>query len=96
MTWESDFKTALLTPIAFSFLNPRSRASYSAILFVHWNCNLVAYEVLTLDGETMTAAALALKDPHESSQKIVQTTSFDWIASFREPGVQLAIKFANA
>jgi hypothetical protein len=65
MTWESDLKIVLLTTIAFSFLNPRSRASYTAILFVHWNCNLATYEVLTLDGETIAAAAPAPKDPHE-------------------------------
>ena len=74
MTWESDFKVALLMPIAFSFLSPRSIVVYSAILFMHWNCNLAAYEVLTLDGEngeTMIDAALGPKDPHEPSQKVV-------------------------
>jgi hypothetical protein len=35
ITWESDFNTALRTPIAFNFLNPRIKALYSAILFVH-------------------------------------------------------------
>jgi hypothetical protein len=70
MTWESDFKTILLTSIVFSFINPRNRALYSTILFMHWNCNLVAYEVLTLDGETMTAAPLAPKDPHEPSRRL--------------------------
>jgi hypothetical protein len=96
MTWESDFKIVLLTPIAFSFLNPISKASYFAILFVHWNYNLTAYEVLTLDGETMTATAPAPKDPHEPSQKNVQTTLTDWAASSCEPIVQLAIESANA
>jgi hypothetical protein len=71
MTWDSDFKIALLTPIAFSFLSPKSKASYSAILFVHWNCNLASYEVLTFNGETMTAIAPALKDTHEPSQKTI-------------------------
>jgi hypothetical protein len=96
MTWESDFKTVLLTSIVFSFINPRNRALYSTILFMHWNCNLVAYEVLTLDGETMTAAPLAPKDPHEPSKKTIQIASSNWVASSYEPAVQSAIKPTNA
>jgi hypothetical protein len=63
--------TSLLILIAFSFLNPRSMASYSSMLFVRWNYNLAAYEVLILDGETIMDAAPAPKDPHEPSQKTV-------------------------
>jgi hypothetical protein len=34
ITWESILRTALLIPIAFNFRRPKSKASYSAILFV--------------------------------------------------------------
>jgi hypothetical protein len=44
----------------------------------------------------MTDAALVLKDPHEPSQKTIQTALSNWVVSSYEPGVQLAIKFANA
>jgi hypothetical protein len=66
------------------------------MLFVHWNCNLVAYKFLTIEDEIMTAAAPAPKDPDEPSQNTVQTTSSDVIASLYELGVQSAMKSANA
>jgi hypothetical protein len=69
ITWESNFNTALSIPIAFSFLSPNNKASYPAIMFVLWNCNLIAYVVFTLEGDTIIAAALALNNPHEPLQK---------------------------
>jgi hypothetical protein len=57
----------LHTPIALSFLKIRSRALYSAMLFVHRNCNLAAYDVFTLDGDMIIVVAPAPKDPHEPS-----------------------------
>jgi hypothetical protein len=38
-------------------------------LFVLRNYGLIAYDVFTLDGDTITIAAPASKDPHEPSQK---------------------------
>jgi hypothetical protein len=68
---------------------------YFAILFVHWNYNLATYKVLTLDGETMTAVAPVPKVPYEPSQKTLQTTLSNWVASSCEPRVQSAMKSAN-
>jgi hypothetical protein len=42
ITWESDFKIALLIPVALSFQSPNITASYSAMLFVHQNSNFAA------------------------------------------------------
>jgi hypothetical protein len=42
MTCESDLRAALLISIALSFQSPKRRASYSAMLFMQLNSNLVA------------------------------------------------------
>jgi hypothetical protein len=56
---------------------------------------MIAYDVFTLDGDTMTTAARALKDPHEPLQKTIQTASSDWATSSCGPVVQSALKSAN-
>jgi hypothetical protein len=96
MTWESDLRIALFTPIALSFSKPSNKASYSITLFVHWNYNLTVYEVFTFDLEIITTTAPARKHSHEPSQKIVHITSCDVVAMSYEPGVQSAMKSANA
>jgi hypothetical protein len=73
ITWESILRTALLIPIAFNFRRLKSKASYSAILFVQLKSSLAAYQVLTLEGATNTTAAPAPKVPQKSSQNIVHT-----------------------
>jgi hypothetical protein len=94
MTGESYLRIDLFTPIALSFLKPSRKASYSTMLFAHWNCNLATYKVFTFDSDITKAAAPAPKDPHEPSQKIVHTSS-DVVASPYEPGVQSTMKSAN-
>ena len=42
-------------------------ASYSALLFVHWNSSLTAYLSLIPDGEVKIAAIPAPADPHAPS-----------------------------
>jgi hypothetical protein len=96
MTWELYLRIAHFTLIDLSFLRPTNKALYYAMLFVHWNCNLAAYEVFTFDGEIITAAPPSPKDPHEPSQKTVQTTSSDVVASSCELRVHSTMKFANA
>lgn len=75
---------------------PSNKALYFAMLFVHRNCNLDAYEILTFEGEIMTTSPPPPKDPHEPSQNIVQTVSSDITTLSYEPGVQLIMKSANA
>jgi hypothetical protein len=42
ITWESVLRTTLLIPIALNFRSPKSKASYSAILFVQLKSSFTA------------------------------------------------------
>jgi hypothetical protein len=82
----------LFTPITLSFRKPSNKASYSIMLFVHWNYNLAMYEVFASDGDIIIAATPASKDTHEPSWKTVHIASFDVMASSYWTGVQSAMK----
>ena len=58
---------ACLTKSVRSFDRASMIASYSALLFVHWNSSLAAYLSLMLDGEVKIAAIPTLADPHALS-----------------------------
>ena len=75
MTWESVLITAHLTESAWSVDKARMIASYSALLFVHWNSSLAAYLNLILDGEVRIAMITAPTDPHAPSMCTVQIGS---------------------
>ena len=56
-----------LTESARSFDRASMIASYSTLLFMHWNSSLAAYLSLMLDGEVKIAAIPTLADPHAPS-----------------------------
>ena len=58
---------AHLIESARSFDRASLIASYSALLFVHWNSSLAAYLSLIPDGEVKIAAILAPAYPHAPS-----------------------------
>ena len=64
MTWESVLITAHLAESAWSVDKARMIASYSALLFVHWNSSLATYLSLMPDGEVRIAMIPAPVDPH--------------------------------
>ena len=55
------------TKSARSFDRASMIASYSTLLFVHWNSSLAAYTSLIPDGEVKIAAIPALAEPHAMS-----------------------------
>jgi hypothetical protein len=55
--------TALLADSARSMERDRMTASYSALLFVHWNSSLATYLSFKLDGDVRMAAIPALVVP---------------------------------
>jgi hypothetical protein len=63
MTKESVLMTALLADSARSMERDRMTASYSALLFVHWNSSLATYLSFKLDGDVRMAAIPALVVP---------------------------------
>ena len=63
------------TKSARSFDRASMIASYSTLLFVHWNSSLAAYLSLMPDGEVKIAAILAPADPHALSVCIVHIGS---------------------
>ena len=67
ITWELVLITAHLGESAQSFDRARMIASYSAVLFVHWNSSLAAYLSLMPDSEVRIAMILAPADPHAPS-----------------------------
>jgi hypothetical protein len=83
ITFECVLIMHLWTPMARSLWNPKSRASYSVMLFVHLsvsliNYNLVTYPNLIHDGELNMAAAPASTLPQAPSQYISQGDSVIW------------------
>ena len=75
MTWESVLITTHLAESAWSFDRAKMIASYSALLFVHWNSSLAAYLNLILDVEVRIAMITAPTDPHAPSMCTVQIGS---------------------
>jgi hypothetical protein len=67
MTWESALMIACLDERGWSFDRASMIASYSVLLFVHWNSSLAAYMSLMPDGEIKIGAMLAPTDPHTPS-----------------------------
>jgi hypothetical protein len=72
ITLESLFMMQLWTPMARNLWSPKSKVSYSAILYVHLsvslvNCSLTAYLSLIPDGEIRIVEALALAFPQAPS-----------------------------
>ena len=66
---------ACLTESARGFDRASMIASYSTLLFVHWNSSLAAYLSLIPDGEVKIAAILAPADPHAPSMCTVHIGS---------------------
>ena len=66
---------ALLIESAWSFDRASMIASYSALLFVHWNSSLAAYTSLIPDGEVKIVGISAPADPHAPSVCTVQIGS---------------------
>ena len=67
MTWVSIFASSVLAPSGFALLRPNTRPSYSAILFVDLNSNLVAYFVRRPDGAIRTTEAPMPRCPQAPS-----------------------------
>ena len=59
--------TARLAESVRSFDRSRMIASYSTLLFVHWNSSLATYLSLITEGEVRTTVILAPADPHALS-----------------------------
>ena len=67
MTWESVFASNVFAPSAFTLLRPSMRPSYSAMLFVTLNYNLVVYFMQRPNGAIKMVEALAPRCPQAPS-----------------------------